>query len=104
MFIIKPFLTKTSWPKRRDKNLIILSTKRAFKMKKAFFIIFKGLSLKQIKKNFGRWEPDFKITNIFMINAIQVTYVIVIIFIDVDSNINHTVGCNQNCNVNRVIL
>ena len=73
-------------------------------MKKAFFIIFKGLSLKQIKKNFGRWEPDFKITNIFMINAIQVTYVIVIIFIDVDSNINHTVGCNQNCNVNRVIL
>ena len=39
-----------------------------------------------------------------MINAIQVTYVIIIIFIDVDSNINHTVGCNQNCNVNRVIL
>ena len=39
-----------------------------------------------------------------MINAIQVTYVVTITFIDVDSNINHTVGCNQNCNVNRVIL
>ena len=39
-----------------------------------------------------------------MINAIQVTYVVTITFIDVDSNINHTVGCNQNSNVNRVIL
>ena len=37
-------------------------TKRAFKMKKkAFFINFKGLSLKQIKRIlFGRWEPDIK--------------------------------------------
>ena len=34
-----------------DKNLDILRSKRAFKMKgKAFFIIFKGFSLKGIKK------------------------------------------------------
>ena len=47
--------------KCQDKNLDILETKRAFKMQqKAFFFIFKGLSLKQIKRNFfGRWEPDF---------------------------------------------
>ena len=35
--------------------------KRAFKVKqKAFFIIFKGLSMKQITEIFlGRCEPDF---------------------------------------------
>ena len=33
-------------------------------MKKAFFIIFKGLSLKQIKPTFlGRWESDFNNVN-----------------------------------------
>ena len=26
----------------------------------AFFILFKGLSIKQITQFFGRWEPDFK--------------------------------------------
>ena len=45
-----------SWPKSQHKNQNILITKRAFKMKwKAFYIIFKGISLKWI-----RWEPDFK--------------------------------------------
>ena len=49
-------------PKSQDKILNILRTKRAFTMKqKAFFIIFEGLSLKQIKKIFfGRWESNFK--------------------------------------------
>ena len=38
-----------TWPKLRDKNLNILRTKSDFKMKqKAFFIIFKSLSTKQI--------------------------------------------------------
>ena len=39
-----------------------MRTKRAFKIKqKAFFIIFEGLSLKQIQKFiFGSWEYDFK--------------------------------------------
>ena len=48
--------------KSQDENLIILRKKRAFKRnEKAFFINFKGLSLKQIKQIFfGRWEPDFK--------------------------------------------
>ena len=48
----------STWPKGQDKNLNISRTKRAFKMKqKVFFIIFKGLSLKQIKRIFfGRWE------------------------------------------------
>ena len=36
-------------PKSQDKNLITLKTKRAFKTKlKAFVIIFKELSMKQI--------------------------------------------------------
>ena len=55
------FLISLHDRKSQDKNLIILKTKRAFKMEwKAFFIIFKGLSLKQMKINFfGRWESDF---------------------------------------------
>ena len=41
----------STWPKSQDRNLNILRTKRAFKMKyKAFFSNFKGLSLKQIKQ------------------------------------------------------
>ena len=45
---------------RRDKNRNILRTKRVFKMKlKAFFIIFKGLSIKLITKFFGRWESAY---------------------------------------------
>ena len=52
----------STWTKSQDKNLNILRTKRAFKMKqKTFCIIFKGLSLKQITIIFlGRWEFDFK--------------------------------------------
>ena len=43
IFLTKPFST---WPKSQDINLNILRTKRDFKMKKkAFFIIFKGLSV-----------------------------------------------------------
>ena len=47
--------------KTQDKHLNIFRTKRAFKMKwKAFFIIFKGLSLSEIKQFcFGTWESDF---------------------------------------------
>ena len=44
----------STWPKSQDKNLNILAVKRAFKMKKAFYIIFKGLSLKQIKQFFWK--------------------------------------------------
>ena len=43
-----------TWPKRQDKNLKILKIKRAFEVKsKAFFIIFKGLS---VAKNYLRPE------------------------------------------------
>ena len=48
IFLIKPFFLHDQ--KSQDKNLNILRKKRAFKMKlKVFFIIFEGLSLKQIK-------------------------------------------------------
>ena len=52
----------STW-KSQDKNLSISRTKRAFKLgQKAFFIIFKGLSLKQIKSNFLVGEgPTLKI-------------------------------------------
>ena len=46
IFLIKPFFLYG--PKSHDKNLNILRTKRAFKMKyKTIFIIFRGLSMKQ---------------------------------------------------------
>ena len=46
------------WSKSQDKNLNILRTKRAFKIKwKAFFIIFKGLSV--AKKLSRTSEPNF---------------------------------------------
>ena len=53
ILMLKPYFSNQAvfptWPKSRDKNLNILRTKWAFKMKKnAFFIIFKGLSVKQI--------------------------------------------------------
>ena len=50
-----------TWPKSSEKNLNLLGTKRAFKMKqKAFFSIFKGLSIKEITQNFfGKLESDF---------------------------------------------
>ena len=38
--------------KSQDKNLNILRTKRPFKMRLAFFIIFKELPLKQIKQTY----------------------------------------------------
>ena len=44
-----------TWPKSLDKNLNISRMERAFKTKqKAFFIIFKGLSIKEIKKCFWK--------------------------------------------------
>ena len=50
----------STWPKDQDKILNILRTKRAFKMKpKVFFIIFKGLSLKQLKQTFLGRAFDF---------------------------------------------
>ena len=53
--------------KKKDKNLNILRTKRAFKMKQnRFFIIFKGFSLKQIKQFFLEGEnPTPKFRNYF---------------------------------------
>ena len=48
-YLIKPSFSV--WPESQDKNLNILRTKRAFKMK-SFFIIFKGLSIKQITQIF----------------------------------------------------
>ena len=52
----------STWTKNQDKNVHILRTKRAFKMKyKPFFISFEELSLKEmIKKFFGGWVSDFK--------------------------------------------
>ena len=47
----------STWPKSQGKNLNIMRAKWAFKMKeKTFFIIFKGLSLKQIKQFFLEGE------------------------------------------------
>ena len=59
------FVCQLGWSKCQDKNLNILRTNRAFKVKwKAFSIIFKGFLLKQIKRNFfGRWESDLKFYN-----------------------------------------
>ena len=47
----------SAWPKSNDKNLNMLGTKNAFKMKwKAIFFIFKGLSMKQITQIFFEGE------------------------------------------------
>ena len=47
----------SKWSKSHGKNLNVLRTKRAFKMKsKTSFIIFKGLSIKQITQNFLEGE------------------------------------------------
>ena len=49
----KPFFS--TWQKSQDKNLNIVKAKRVFKKKwKAFFTIFKGLSLKQVKQYFRK--------------------------------------------------
>ena len=49
IFLIKLFFS--TWPKSQHKNLNIMRTKKTIKMKqKIFFIIFKRLSLKQIKQ------------------------------------------------------
>ena len=46
-----------TWPKSQEKELNILRTKRAFEMKwKAFSIIFKGLSMKEITQFWGEGE------------------------------------------------
>ena len=51
IFLIKPFFLHDQ-NKFHDKN---------FTMKyKAFFIIFKGISIKEITNVFGRWESEFK--------------------------------------------
>ena len=64
IFLIKPFFQHTQ--KVNTKNLNILRTKRAFKIKqKAFFIIFEGLSLKQIRKK--KLEGDSPTGNKFVI-------------------------------------
>ena len=62
IFLIKPFFLHDQ--KIVTKNLNILRTKRAFQMKqKAFFIIFKGFSIKQIKQVFLEGEsPTLKKT------------------------------------------
>ena len=47
--------------KSQDRNLNILRTKRAFKMKqKTFFHQFGRAIIEANKKNFGTWESDFK--------------------------------------------
>ena len=52
IFLIKPLFL---YDQSLEKNLNILRTKKAFKVKqKTFFIVIKGLSLKQIKIFFGR--------------------------------------------------
>ena len=52
---------------KKFKKFNILRTKKAFKMRyKRFFIIFKGLQLKQIKNVFGRREFDFNCRKIKM--------------------------------------
>ena len=52
------------WPKSHEKNLNILKTKRAFKMKwKAFFMIFKGLSIKYIAHFLERESPTLKVSH-----------------------------------------
>ena len=60
---MKPFFLHK---KSQHKNLNILRTKGAFKMK-ALFIIFKGLLLKQIKLFFEGGSPTLKRRGIFII-------------------------------------
>ena len=53
IFLIKPFFPHDQ--KVMIQNVNILTMKRAFKMKqKAFFIVFKGLSIKQITQFFWK--------------------------------------------------
>ena len=54
-----------NWPKSHEKNLNILKTKRAFKMKwKAFFMIFKkGLSIKYIAHFLEGESPTLKVSH-----------------------------------------
>ena len=83
-------------PKSHDKNLNISRTKRAFKMRqKVFFIIFKGLSLKQIKTIFlkdesptlrvlkllrtkyEKWKIDLPILGEFIINILKLETMVI---------------------------
>ena len=69
---MKPFFLHK---KSQHKNLNILRTKGAFKMK-ALFIIFKGLLLKQIKLFFEGGSPTLKRRGIFIIisgSSVQVS-------------------------------
>ena len=45
--------------KSRQKVKYLENEKSIWDEKKAFFIIFEGLSLKQIKNFFGGWESEF---------------------------------------------
>ena len=62
-YYIKLFQTGTDRRKGILMSLLLLVAEE----KKTFFIIYKGLSLKQIKHFFGRWEGNFRLTtNIFL--------------------------------------
>ena len=72
IFLIRPFFS--SLPKRQNKNLKILRTKRAFKMKQdEFLIIFKKACIKGNKSIFGRCESDFKDSKT---RKIQITFIL----------------------------
>ena len=60
IFLIKPFFYMT---KSQDRYFNILRAKRDFTGEiKAFLIIFKGLSMKQLKEIFlSKWESDFNL-------------------------------------------
>ena len=63
-------------PNSQDKNLNILRTKIAFKMKqKAFFIILKRISLKQIKQIYSEGEnPTLNnLTDLNMVHVMRCT-------------------------------
>ena len=70
VFLIKPFFT---CPKSQDKNLNILRTQRAFKIKqKVFFKIYKALSLKQIKQLF--WKVRVQLLGLNIISCYSVVF------------------------------
>ena len=58
----------STWPRSQDRDLNILQTKRAFKMKQKvfFFITSKGLSLKQIKQFF--WKVKVRLWVFWILN------------------------------------
>ena len=54
-----------TWPEHQDKNLNIWGTKRAFRMKKAFFIVW---AFSCQKSSSQKWECAFNFANYFMPN------------------------------------